>query len=75
MYTASNILVQQNCNCDNPFKCTCDKENRVLYVLGDMGLLCHEGADAKSSYWEKMTQHDPAGTIQMKAPEVSTVFL
>ncbi|XP_065896986.1 uncharacterized protein [Dysidea avara] len=65
----SNILVQQNCECYSTLKCICNKENRVLYVLGDMGLLCHEGANAKHSYWEKMAQHDPAGTVQMRSPE------
>ena len=70
VHTASNILVQQNCECYSTLKCICNKENRVLYVLGDMGLLCHEGANAKHSYWEKMAQHDPAGTVQMRSPEV-----
>jgi len=41
-------------------------------VLGDMDLLCHEGEQSHTTcaVWEKMALHDPAGTIEMRPPEV-----
>jgi len=40
-------------------------------VLGDLDLLCFEGASSVTKFddWI-MTQHDPAGTVEMKPPEV-----
>ena len=37
-----------------------------------MDLLCTEGECSliKSEVWEKMAMHEPAGTIEMKPPEV-----
>ena len=53
--------------------CECtDTTDTVLYVVGDLDLLCFEGvrAGTKCKEW-KMTQRDPAGTIKMKPLEVS----
>ena len=39
--------------------------------MGDLDLLCFEGTSSALKFddWI-MTQHDPAGTIEMKPPEV-----
>ena len=52
--------------------CNCPEGNKLQYVLGDMDLLCTEGESSvsKSEVWEKMAAHEPAGTIEMKPPEV-----
>ena len=52
--------------------CTCF-DKKISYVLGDLGLLCCErkksATNANLEDW-RMTQHDPAGTVEMKPPEV-----
>lgn len=60
------------CKCTNTILCTCtDTTETVLYVVGDLDLLCFEGASSGTKFEEwKMTQHDPAGTIEMKPLEV-----
>ena len=52
--------------------CACPEGNTTLYVLGDMDLLCNEGECSliKSEVWDKMAMHEPAGTIEMRPPEV-----
>ena len=69
---ASNILVHQKCECSSPLMCTCPEGNKTLYVLGDIDLLCNEGECSliKSEVWDKMAMHEPAGTIEMRPPEV-----
>jgi len=44
-------------------------------VLGDLDLLCLEKectahCNPTHEEWEKMARHDPAGTMEMKPPEV-----
>ena len=53
--------------------CTCPEGNKTLYVLSDMDLLCNEGECSliKSEVWRKMAMHEPAGTIEMRPPEVN----
>ena len=74
IYIASNILVQQNCSCTSPLRCKCPGNGGVLYVLGDLDLLCLEDDTSASvctcEVWNKMVQRDPAGTVGMKPPEV-----
>lgn len=72
LFSASNILVHQYCTCRSPLMCICPEGNKTLYVLGDMDLLCTEGECSliKSEVWKKMAMHEPAGTIEMKPPEV-----
>ena len=74
IYIASNILVQQNCPCQSVILCQCPSEDRVVFILSDLDLVCLEGKDALASksveVWDKMAMHDPAGTIEMKSPEV-----
>ena len=74
IYIASNILVQQNCSCTSPLQCKCPGNGGVLYVLGDLDLLCLEDDTSESActceVWNKMVQRDPAGTVGMKPPEV-----
>ena len=45
-----------------------------MFVLSDLDLVCLEGKDALASrsaeVWDKMAMHDPAGTMEMKSPEV-----
>jgi len=57
--------------------CICPEDNKVLYVLGDMDLLCHDGEQVNTNcdVWEKMALHDPAGTIDMRPPEVKRLLL
>jgi len=62
-------LVHQNCQCDGPLLCSCPGDGEVLYVLGDLDLLCLE-EDCSSEMWDKMVQRDPAGTEGFKPPEV-----
>ena len=54
--------------------CVCtDTTDTVSYVVGDLDLLCFEGVNCSTKFEEwKMTQHDPAGTIEMKPLEVHT---
>ena len=67
---ASNILVHQECDCQSAVLCTCNP-NRTTYVLGDLDLLCFEGESSTATFEDwKMTQRDPAGTVEMKPPEV-----
>jgi len=56
--------------------CTCPEDDKVLYVLGDMDLLCHEGEQSHTTcaVWEKMALYDPAGTIEMRPPEVKCIM-
>ena len=46
----------------------------MLYVLGDLDLLCLEEDTSPSActceVWNRMVQRDPAGTEGMKPPEV-----
>ena len=74
IYIASNILVQQNCSCPSPLQCKCPGNGEVLYVLGDLDLLCLKEDISASActceVWNKMVQRDPAGTVGMKPPEV-----
>ena len=74
-YSASNIFVHQKCQCKNTMLCTCtDTTDTVSYVVGDLGLLCFEGVRCDTNFQEwKMTQHDPAGTIEMKPLEVNWI--
>ena len=55
--------------------CVCtDTTNTVLYVVGDLDLLCLEGVSCGTKFEDwKMTQHDPAGTIEMKPLEVCII--
>ena len=66
-------MVQQECSCENAVLCICPDTSKTVYVLGDLDLLCFEGrrSTTKPEDW-KMTQHDPAGTVnlKMKPPEV-----
>ena len=57
--------------------CDCtDATDTVLYVVGDLDLLCFEGVSCSTKFEEwKMTQHDPAGTIEMKPLEVHTYII
>ncbi|XP_065896980.1 uncharacterized protein [Dysidea avara] len=71
---ASNILVHQSCKCSSPLLCKCPGDDGgVVYVLGDLDLLCLEEKCSPcpydKEYWEKMARHDPAGTMGMKPPE------
>ena len=72
IFLASNILVQQNCQCRSPLMCICPEGNKFCCVLGDMNLLCVEGESSliTSEMWHRMAMHEPAGTPRMKAPEV-----
>ena len=50
--------------------CQCP-EAIAEYVVSDLDLLCFEGVSSGTKFEEwKMTQHDPAGTIEMKPLEV-----
>ena len=51
-------------------QCTCP-ESPTQYVVGDLDLLCFEGTSSTMKFEDWiMTQHDPAGTTEMKPPEV-----
>ena len=40
--------------------------------MGDLDLLCFEGPSSATNFEDWiMTEHNPAGTIEMKPPEVS----
>ena len=56
--------------------CPCREQDRVVFILSDLDLVCMEGKDALASssgeVWDKMAMHDPAGTMEMKSPEVWT---
>lgn len=71
---ASNILVHQNCSCTSPLQCNCPGNGGVIYVLGDLDLLCLDEDTSASActceVWNRMVQRDPAGTVGMKPPEV-----
>ena len=65
--------MHQNCACQSPLQCICAGDGGVSYLLGDMDLLSLEESENLTytlDEWEKMTYHDPAGTIGMKPPEV-----
>lgn len=70
---SSNILVQQNCSCKGPLRCKCPGDGEVLYVLGDLDLLCLEEDTSPSActcaVWNRLVRRDPAGTMGMKPPE------
>ena len=68
----ANILVQQTCTCESPFRCKCPGHVGVTYVLTDMDLLCFDGQSLPGNYvkWAAMKLHEPAGTPGMKASEV-----
>ena len=68
----ANILVQQSCTCNNPFRCECPGHIGVTYVLTDMDLLCFDGQSLTGKYveWADMKLHEPAGTPGMKPSEV-----
>jgi len=55
--------------------CICPDTSGTLYVLGDLDLLCFEGTSSAAKFddWI-MTQHDPAGTMEMKPPEVAICY-
>lgn len=74
LFVASNIFVHQRCKCEKAVLCICTDTNNTSYVIGDLDLLCYEkeGSTIKLEEW-KMTQHDPAGTTQMKPPEVDYI--
>ena len=63
--------MHKNCQCVGPLLCTCPGDGEVLYVLGDLDLLCLE-EDCSSDVWDRMVQRDPAGTEGFKPPEVVT---
>ncbi|XP_065896995.1 uncharacterized protein [Dysidea avara] len=69
----SNILVHQKCSCQSVILCPCREQDRVVFILSDLDLVCMEGKDALASssgeVWDKMAMHDPAGTMEMKSPE------
>ena len=70
LWLASNVLVHQKCNCPSAVQCTCH-DNPIKYVVGDLDLLCFEGTSSTMKFEDWiMTHHDPAGTIEMKPPEV-----
>jgi len=73
-HLASNVLVKQKCPCQSVILCPCSAQDRVVYILSDLDLVCLEGKDALASksgeVWDKMANHDPAGTMEMKSPEV-----
>jgi len=54
--------------------CKCPGDGEVVYVLGDLDLLCPEEKCSPcphdEEYWKNMARHDPAGTTGMKPPEV-----
>ena len=64
-------MVHKECDCQSAVLCTCS--DKITYVLGDLDLLCCErkksATNANLEDW-RMTQHDPAGTVEMKPPEV-----
>ena len=66
--------MHQECGCESPLQCICTGDGKVTYLLGDLDLLSLEEETSKLTYtcdeWKKMTDHDPAGTIGMKPPEV-----
>ena len=64
-------MVHQKCKCPSAVQCTCPN-NPTVYVVGDLDLLCFEGTSSAMKFEDWiMTQHDPAGTIEMKPPEVA----
>ena len=69
----SNILVQQNCHCSSPLRCSCPGPGGIDYVLSDMDLLCMDGQSVSGKYveWTETKLHEPAGTYGMKASEVN----
>ena len=61
--------MHQECECQTPLQCTCDEG--LTYLLGDMDLFCLEKESINAlEEWKKMPDHDPAGTMGMKPPEV-----
>ena len=65
--------MHQKCECENAVLCTCG-DNTTLYVVGDLDLLCFEGVSSATKFEDWiMAQHDPAGTMEMKPPEVVTI--
>ena len=68
-----NILIHQTCSCTSPLLCTCPYGGGVKYVLGDMDLFCVDGERLSGKYvdWAKAKCNEPAGTVGMKATEVS----
>jgi len=70
--------VHKHCACPSPLLCKCPGDGEVVYVLGDLDLLCLEKectphCNPTHEEWEKMARHDPAGTMGMKPPEVQYV--
>ena len=64
-------MVHQKCECENVVLCTCS-DNSTEYVVGDLDLLCFEGPSSATNFEDWiMTEHNPAGTIEMKPPEVA----
>lgn len=72
MHVDANILVQQNCPCQSPLRCTCTNHDGVKYLLTDMDLLCLDGQSLPNKYvkWSEIKLHEPAGTYGQKASEV-----
>ena len=73
-FVDANILVHMNCSCKSPLFCTCPPGEGVKFVLGDMDLFCVLGESVSGKYveWAQAKHHEPAGTIGMKATEVSS---
>ena len=71
--------MQQKCACTSPLRCKCPGDGEVLYVLGNLDLLCLENDISAIGYsfevWNEMSQRDPAGTVGMKPPEVCVYFI
>ena len=70
--------MHKHCTCTSPLLCKCPGDGGVIYVLGDLDLLCLEKectphCNPTHEEWEKMARHDPAGTMGMKPPEVCTL--
>ena len=45
-------------------------------MVSDLDLVCFEGASSGTKFEEwRMTQHDPAGTLEMKPLEVRNMYV
>lgn len=70
---ASNILVHQRCQCESVMLCT-HETNEAQYVLSDLDFLCFEKSYSVTRFEElKVSEYDPTGTVEMRAPEVHMI--